>query len=148
MEKVEEVNKIIQENPSHICPMCAIDPTSHSLSKIRELNGNAVFYTSPAKASNTDRQAILLHYDLILSENKLPWIWIFDCKDYPLSHALDIQTAIELAKLINNKFSNNLDKIVVINSTSFIWVLIKTISFFISKELKDKIHVSENEYNL
>jgi hypothetical protein len=132
----------------HICPMCAIDPTSHSLSKIRETNGNAIYYTSPAKASSTEREGIIKHYDLVLGENTMPWIWIFDCKDYPLSHALDIQTAIELAKLINEKYGDKLVKVVVINSTSFIWVIIKILSVFMSKELKEKIHVSETEYNL
>jgi hypothetical protein len=133
---------------THICPMCNIDPTSHSLSKIREMDGKAIYYTAPAKATSLEREGIIKHYDLVLGENVMPWIWIFDCKDYPLSHALDIQTAIELAKLINHKYSNNLDKIVIINSTTFIWVIIKTISFFISEETKKKIHVSDKEYNL
>jgi len=128
--------------------MCAIDPTSHSLTKVRELNGNAVYYTSPAKAMSKEREGILKHYDLVLGQNTMPWIWIFDCKDYPLSHALDIQTAIELAKLINAKYEKNLVKVVIINSTTVIWAIIKTLSFFVSKEFKDKIHVSDNQYNI
>jgi len=73
----------------HICPMCAKDPTSHSLSKVRETDGIAIYYTAPAKASSLERDGVITHYDLVLGENKMPWIWIFDCKDYPLSHALD-----------------------------------------------------------
>jgi len=136
----------LEEKP-HICPMCAIEPTSHSLSKIRETNGTAIYYTAPAKATSLEREGVLKHYDLVLGENKMPWIWIFDCKDYPLSHALDFQTAIELAKLINNKYTDNLVKIVIINSTTFIWVVIKTISMFVSEETQKKIHVSDKEYN-
>jgi len=133
---------------NHICPMCAKDPKSHSLSKVRETNGIAIYYTAPAKASSTEREGVVTHYDLVLGENKIPWIWIFDCKDYPLSHALDLQTAIEIAKLINSKYSENLQKIVVINSTTFIWVIIKTLSMFMSEETNKKIHVSDQEYNL
>lgn len=138
----------MEKEKTHICPMCAKDPTSHSLTKVREADGTAIYYTSPAKAMSKDREGILTHYDLVLEQNTLPWIWIFDCKDYPLSDALDIQTAIELAKLLNNKYSVNLKKIVIINSTTFIWVIIKTLSFFVSKEFKEKIYVSDNEYNL
>jgi len=138
----------MEEKPRHICPMCAKDPTTHSLSKVRELEGNAIYYTSPAKAMSKEREGVLKHYDLVLGENKMPWIWIFDCKDYPLSHALDIQTAIELAKLINEKYEKNLVKVIIINSNSLIWGIIKTLSFFVSKEFNDKIHVSDNQYNI
>ena len=132
----------------HICPMCAIDPTSHSLTKVRDVNGTAIYYTSPAKATSLEREGVLKHYDLVLGQNTMPWIWIFDCKDYPLTHALDMQTAIEMAKLINSKYADKLEKIVIINSTSFIWVIIKGLSLFVNEKFREKIHVSDNEYNL
>jgi hypothetical protein len=137
----------MEEKP-HICPMCAKEPTSHSLTKVREMDGNAVYYTSPAKASSLEREGVLKHYDLVLGQNNMPWIWIFDCKDYPISHALDIQTAIELAKLINEKYEKTLIKVIIINSNTLIWGVIKTLSFFVSKEFNDKIHVSDNKYNI
>jgi hypothetical protein len=135
------------EQKKHICPICEKDPTSHSLSKIKEENGKAIYYTSPAKAMSKQREGIIKHYDLVLGENTMPWIWIFDCKDYPLSHALDIKTAIELAKLINTKYSQNLEKLIIINSTSFISVIINILSIFVSKEFKEKIEISNNILN-
>lgn len=136
------------EIKEHICPMCRENPSSHSLSKVREVNGNAIFYTSPAKAESLEKEGVIKHYDLVLGENKQPWIWIFDCKDFPLSHALDMPTAIELAKLINGKFSHNLQKVIVINSTTFIYVILKTLSFFMSEETNSKIQVSDQQYDL
>jgi hypothetical protein len=132
----------------HVCPMCREDPESHSLAKVREVNGTAIFYTAPAKAKSLDKEGVIRHYDLVLSENTQPWMWVFDCKDFPLSHALDMPTAIELTKLINDKFSHNLQKIIVINSTTFIYVILKTISFFMSDETNKKIHVSDQQYDL
>lgn len=133
---------------NHICPLCNENPANHSFSKIRESDGNAIYYTAPAKALNKDRESILLHYDLVLSENTMPWIWIFDCKDYSLMDMLDIQLAIQLSDLLNKKYSKNLKKIIIINSTTFIWSILSIVSFFMDKEMQDKIYVSNEEYNL
>jgi len=133
---------------NHICPLCNENPANHSFSKIRERDGNAIYYTVPAKALNKDRESILLHYDLVLSQNTMPWIWIFDCKDYSLMDMLDIQLAIQLSDLLNKKYSKNLKKIIIINSTTFIWSILSIVSFFIDKEMQDKIYVSNEEYNL
>jgi len=133
---------------SHICPLCNKNPANHSFSKVRESDGIAIYYTAPAKALDKDRDGILLHYDLVLSENTMPWIWIFDCKDYPLMDMLDIQLAIQLTELINKKYLSNLNKIIIVNSTAFIWTIISIVSFFMDKSMQDKIYISNEKYNL
>jgi len=132
----------------HICPICRVEPTSHSFSKIREIDGAAVFYTAPAKATNLETEGIIKHYELVLENNKQPWIWIFDYKDFPLSQALDMTTGIELAKLITKNYSSNLKRIVIINANIFIKSIIQIISFFLTNEVIEKIHISEETYNL
>jgi len=139
MQKIEEIKT------QHICPMCAIEPKSHSLSKIKEVNGKAIYYTSPAKALSKDREGIIKYYDLVLNENTMPWIWVVDCKDYPLSHALDIKTAIEISKLLNTKYCNKLEKIIVVNTNNFVYVIIKILSVFVSKEFKEKLEILNND---
>jgi len=132
---------------NNICPLCNENPANHSFSKIRESDGTAIYYTSPAKALDKDREGILLHYDLVLAENTMPWIWIFDCKDYSLADMLDMELTIKLTELIHKKYLSNLKKIIIVNSTNFIWTVISIVSLFMEKEMQDKIYISNEEYN-
>lgn len=133
---------------NHICPLCNENPANHSFSKIRETDGTAIYYTAPAKALDKDCEGIVLHYDLVLAENAMPWIWIFDCKDYSLADMLDMKLAIQLTELINKKYMTNLKKIIIVNSTTFIWTVISIVSLFMDKSMLDKIYISNEEYNL
>jgi len=127
--------------------MCNENPANHSFSKVREIEGVAIYYTAPVKALDKDPDRITRHYDLVLSENIMPWIWIFDCKDYSMMD-MDMRLAIQLARLINDKYSDHLKKIIIVNSSTFIWTIISIVSFFLSKEMQNKIHVSDIEYDL
>ena len=64
-----------------------------------------------------DTEGILTHYEGVLSEipEDKDWIWIFDSFDFTLKHYLQIDVGIGLAKLITNKFSHNLKKIIISN---------------------------------
>ena len=105
----------------YICLLCLVDPLSHSLNEVFEKNNVIYYYTCPSKAKMYfDTLGIINHYDGVLSEipeNK-KWIWIFDGTDFGVKHVLQIEVAIELAKLISSKFSDKLEKIIIINSNS------------------------------
>ena len=107
----------------YTCPLCSIDPLSHSLSEVFEKNNIIYYYTCPSKAKMYfDTIGIINHYDGVLSEipeNK-KWIWIFDGTEFGVKHVLQIEVAIELAKLISSKFSDKLEKIIIINSNFYI----------------------------
>jgi hypothetical protein len=106
----------------YTCPQCQILPFSHSLTKVLEKKEIIYYYTCPSQALlYDDVKGIVEHYDGVLSEmtvNK-EWIWIFDSLDFSFIHAIQINVAIELAKLISNKFSKNLKKIIIINPTFY-----------------------------
>ena len=63
----------------YTCPLCSINPLSHSLTKISEKDDTVYYYTCPAKAElYFDKNSILNHYDGVFSEipvNK-QWVWI------------------------------------------------------------------------
>jgi hypothetical protein len=102
----------------YTCPLCAVDPSSHSLIKMAEKNGISYFYTCPAKATMYDAKGILHHYDGVLSEIKKEWVWIVDGEGFGFTHAMQINVAIELTKFIS-KFKN-LKKIIILNPTIYI----------------------------
>jgi hypothetical protein len=133
---------------SYVCPLCIIDPSNHSLTKLKEINNIIYYYSCPSEAKlYFDTNGIINHYNGILSEipeNK-KWIWIFDSKNFELKHFIQINLAIKLAKLITSKFSKNLLKIIIINPTCYILSTYNILLPFLTKDIKDVV-VFKNEY--
>jgi hypothetical protein len=127
------------------CPLCELLPSCHSLTKLSEKNGTFYYYTCPSQAIlYYDVEGIINHYDGVLSEiqeNK-EWVWIFDSLGFTIRHALQINVAIELAKLISNKFSTNLKKIIIINPTFYTTITHKMIKPFLNNKVRDIIEIN------
>ncbi len=127
------------------CPLCKILPSSHSLTKMSEKKGIVYYYTCPSQAIlYYDATGIVNHYDGVLSEipeNK-EWVWIFDSLGFNIKHAMQTNVAIELAKLITNKFSKNLKKIIIINPTFYITLTHKLLIPFLSDKVRDIIEIN------
>jgi hypothetical protein len=129
----------------YVCPLCNLVPSSHSLTKLLEKKGIIYYYTCPSQAIlYYDVTGIINHYDGVLSEmseNK-EWVWIFDSLGFSLVHAMQTNVAIELAKLISNKFSKNLKKIIIINPTFYITIIHKMLIPFLSNKVRDIIEIN------
>jgi hypothetical protein len=129
----------------YICPVCKLLPSSHSLTQVVEKKGIIYYYTCPAQAIlYYDVNGIVSHYDGVLSdmpENK-EWVWIFDSLGFSIIHAMQTSVAIELAKLISNKFSKNLKKIIIINPTFYITIIHKMIMPFLNNKVRDIIEIN------
>jgi hypothetical protein len=131
----------------YTCPLCKLVPSSHSLTKLLEKKGIIYYYTCPSQAIlYYDVKSIINHYDGVLSEipeNK-EWVWIFDSLDFSIIHAMQINVAIEVSKLISNKFCKNLKKIIIINPTSYIKITHKMILPFLNNKVKDMIEINND----
>ena len=129
----------------YICLLCLVDPLSHSLNEVFEKNNVIYYYTCPSKAKMYfDIFGIINHYDGVLSEipeNK-KWIWIFDGTEFGVKHVLQIEVAIELAKLISSKFSDKLEKIIIINSNFYIKSIYNIVYFFLNTKLKSIVEMN------
>lgn len=128
---------------SYSCPLCKLDPMNHSLKKMFEKDNCIYFYTKPSDAKlYFDKKGILEHYEGVLNETietGKKWVWIFDSLGFGLKHSLQTDVAIGLAKLISSKFSQNLEKIIIINSNVYIWSIYTIISPFLSSNVKSII---------
>jgi hypothetical protein len=124
------------------CPLCSLNPNSHSLTKIAEINDTVYFYTCPSQAIlYYDADSIIKHYDGVFSEipkNK-KWIWIFNSLNFQFKHFMQFNVSIELAKLISNKFSENLQKIIIINPTVYISSTYNMINRFLNQKIRNII---------
>ena len=135
----------IQHLGNPFCETCNKDPTAHSFYKTHEINGITVFYTCPAKATKyMDREGILAHVDAVLANhNGKPWKWVFDSEGFGMAHALEMQMAIALGKLLTDKYGDNLQQIEIINPTWHIHMTLYMIWPFLNAELASMIVISE-----
>ena len=129
---------------TYVCPVCTALPMSHSLVKLGETKGIVYYYTCPSQALlYYDVEGIVHHYNGVLSEisKEMEWIWIFDSSGFNLIHALQIKVAVELAKLISNKFSVNLKKIIIIHPTLYIRMTHTFLLPFLNETLQSRIEL-------
>jgi hypothetical protein len=122
------------------CPVCAEDPTSHSFKQIETLpDGTVIMYTKPAEASKYwDRDGILFHYDQKLSTVG-DWVWVFDAEGFSFEHMLEVDVAISLAKLISSKYSQTLKKIMVVNPSFMVQIMLTIVTPFLNKHIRSLI---------
>ena len=135
------MNSLCINNVKYRCPLCEINPSSHSFKIIKNYPTKIVYYTCPAESKSTDTEKILEHYNGILQENyNKEWYWVVDCNGFGIEHALQINTIIQLAKLIT-KYSTNLQKIIVINTNTFLYTALKIATPFLSEKVNNLIHM-------
>jgi len=134
-----------------VCKICEKCPTSHSLIKYDETSERVVYYTCPANATNNETDGIIYHYNGVLSEmNGKKWVWVLDLKNFGMKHFLEIGNAVALTKLITEKYSNNLQKIIVINQNSFTNIIYSIIKPFLTSKIQSIVYFSdikETTYN-
>jgi hypothetical protein len=119
------------------CPTCKFEPGSHSLKRLTDEDGIAVFYTCPAEAKKYwDLQGIIDHYDGTLGDYKGPWVWIFDAAGFSWSHALQFDVAMGIARLITQKYSGTLEAIRIINPSPLVHFIRRLIWPVLNKKLK------------
>ena len=129
----------------YTCPLCLLDPLSHSLTNFLEKDNTYYFYTCPAKSKlYYDTNSIINHYNGVLSdipENK-KWIWVLDVLGFGMNHFLQIEVATELSKLISSKFSKNLEKIIIINPSGYVSAVYAIVKPFLNNKIKSIIEIN------
>ena len=131
-----------------ICIKCTMDPTSHSFKKISEKDGVCTYYTKPINSKlYTDTDGILSHYDNALKQiGDKKWIWIFDSDGFDLKHAMEVKTGSGIAKLLTEKYADNLLEIKIINPTWHIRTMLTAVWPFLSQTTCDKIRILIERY--
>lgn len=130
------------------CEICYQYPLAHSFQLVgNTLNSDHeyIFYTrvSIAKRYN-DTPGILQHYQKLLDLlSPVSWIWIFDCNGFEWKHAMEIQTAIGICKIIE-KYPKV--KIIIINTNKFINIVLHITKYYLSKDIiKNIVMIKKDE---
>jgi hypothetical protein len=99
-----------------------------------------IMYTKPADASRYwDRDGIIVHYDNVLSKIEKKWMWIFDADGFSYKHIIEIDVATSLARLISSKYSESLQKIIIINPSFVVTIMLNIVKPFLSKKIQSLI---------
>ena len=124
-----------------VCKICEQDPTSHSFSKLCEVNGVVTFYTKPADATKyDDYEGILAHFNAVLTGYKdKKWRWIIDADGFAMKHAMEVGVASGLIKIISEKYSDNLVEIKVTHTNTLIKGMFKAVTPLIKGKLTDRL---------
>jgi len=131
-----------------ICKICEKYPNSHSLVKYEENKDHVVYYTCPSNATNNEIEGILSHFDGTLKETMYKnWIWILDLKGFSMKHFLEIGNTVSIIKLINEKYSSNLQKIIVINTNSYANTMYNLVKSFFNTRLQSLIFFTDSTNN-
>ena len=128
------------------CPICAVEPNSHSFHVIPSQNINVrLFYSCPAKATKYfEPDGVINHFDFVLKQNHhFPWAWVFDCDGFTLAHASQVKTSISIADLISNKYGENLKKVWIINPTWSINLVLKVMWPILPNRLRNVIEKTD-----
>lgn len=126
------------------CSICVTDPTSHSFVRLYERNETVYFYSCPSKATRyNDRIGILYHYSGMLNElNGKSWSWIFDSTGFGFKHWINVQVAIDLAKLISK--TQGLKKIYIVHPTRYIRLTLNVVWPFLSSRTKQCLSILDD----
>lgn len=131
---------------NYTCPLCDIDPSSHSLQRLMGKDGGLFYYyTCPSQATlYYDAKSIVAHYNGVLSEipEDKEWVWIFDSVGFGLVHAAQTNVAIDLANLITTKFSHHLKKIIIINPTLYVRLTHSMLNPFLPTHIQQLIEIN------
>jgi len=120
------------------CPICELNPGSHSLMKLYERENIEYYYTCPAKATRyNDTVGIIAHYEGVLREINKPWVWVFDGTDFNFVHSLEIDIGIQLASILSKNV--HLYKIMVIHPTIYVSTIYTVLYPFLSDRLRQLI---------
>lgn len=121
------------------CPLCSIDPKNHSLTFLGVKNNIQYYYTCPADAKMyNDVESIIGHYEIVLPRDK-EWIWIFDASGFGLKHIINPRVGIRLASLISEKYSDNLNKIIVYGFSSYVSTIYNIVKPYLNNKVIDSI---------
>ena len=122
-----------------MCPICDVEPTSHSFFKMGRQKGMNLFYTCPGDAINHETEGVLAHYREVLEKNEgEKWIFIFDAKGFALYHTTRIASARGLMTIFN-EYGDNLEEVRIVNANRFVKAMFSTIRPFVSSNTFNKI---------
>jgi hypothetical protein len=121
------------------CPWCKENPRSHSFKLIKTIENVSYIYCKPSTAElYYDSNSIKAHFNGLISDIPDKWVFILDCEDFSLKHAIELGIAKDIATILYSNQQNILN-IVIMNPNAYIDIPLVFIRNFLNQEINDKI---------
>ncbi len=120
------------------CQRCKEQPGFHSFDFLTDISGIHYFYCFPAhnKESVRTRDDMLNFVSHFPSEGK--WSLLFHAKGYGIQHMMPLSIALEMGRLVQEKYLVSLQKIYIVQGHWFMEFVLTCILPFLRKEMKEK----------
>ena len=121
-----------------LCERCKEQPGFHSFELLADISGTQYFYCFPAhnKESVRTREDMLNFVSHFPPEGK--WNLVFHARDYGLQHMMPLSLALEMGRLVQEKYLSSLQKIYIVQGHWFMQFVLTCILPFLKKEMKEK----------
>jgi hypothetical protein len=121
------------------CPWCKENPRSHSFRLLKTIENVSYIYCKPASAElYNDSESIKAHFNGLIMDIPDKWVFILDCQDFSLKHAIELGIAKDIAEILYRNQQNILN-IVIMNANAYIDIPLVFIRNFLNQEINDKI---------
>jgi hypothetical protein len=121
------------------CPWCKVNPNSHSFRLIKTILDISYIYCKPASAElYNDTESVTNHFNGLISDIPNKWVFILDCQDFTLKHAIELGIAKEIATILYRN-QQNIVNIIIMNPNAYIDIPLVFIRNFLNEEINNKI---------
>jgi hypothetical protein len=125
------------------CQRCKETPGYHSFEYLTEISGNHFFYCFPAH----NKQSVRTHEDMLNFVGHFPkdksWSLVFHANGYGLSHMMPLSVAMAMGRLVQEDFSETLQKIYIVQGSWFMNFMCRCIFPFLTKKIREKFILVE-----
>ena len=123
-----------------VCQDCKYTPNYHSFHLLTENDEELYYYSCPAETKYyNDPDGLYNHIQLILTTISKPWIWVFNAAAYNIKHATCFTLNSRLLQLVSEYSGLKLKKIIIINQSFTMKMLVNFSWCYIPQRIKDKV---------
>jgi hypothetical protein len=120
------------------CQRCKEQPGFHSFEFIADVSGNHYFYCFPAH----NKESVRTYEDMLNFVSHFPvkekWSLVFHAKNYGIQHMMPLSIALEMGRLVEEKYLVSLHRIYIVQGHWFMQFVLTCILPFLKKEMKEK----------
>ena len=127
------------------CQKCLIYPNYHSFVNFGVQGTTRLFYTSPARATDTNKDGTKLENfkKHLLDTKGEPWIWFLDCNGMTAKDYANINFCMDLLKTLSTQYSDTLKDIIFINPNIWVKTTVATCKKMSTSKIFDKVKMLE-----
>ncbi|NDB86050.1 MAG: hypothetical protein EB127_25620 [Alphaproteobacteria bacterium] len=124
------------------CPLCVIEPRSHSFRPQGSIGNITYYYTAPVEATErirSEEQYALFKRHLDGALQRGSWIWIFDCSGMGIDHYTSVAFMNNIVHTLIAEHDEALQEVLIVHPSMWIRSAVWALTPFMNANLHRKI---------